>query len=198
MYRVYRRRPLDDDQLQTVVPASLVLEVLTSMHSGPSGGHFASEKLASQIRLRMWWLSVTSDVQEFCDRCDRCEARNSPTPAPRALLGQLSASRPLEVVGMDILSGLPRTANGSKHLLVIVDHFSRWCEVYPLPDLTALSVAKVLVYEFISRFGVPMRIHSDQGGCFVGEVLNKTCELWESRGHGSAVFIPWEMEWLSA
>ena len=31
--------------------------------------------------------------------------------------------------------------------------------------------------EFVSRFGVPTRIHSDQGGCFVGEVFNKTCEL---------------------
>ena len=177
LYRVYRRRPFDEDQLQVVVPESLVQEVLTSMHSGPSGGHFAADKLAAQVKLRMWWPSVVTDVQEFCDRCDRCESRNPPIPAPRASLGQLSASRPLEVVGMDILSGLPRTINGNKHLLVLIDHFSRWCEVYPLKDLTALSVAKVLVNEFVSRFGVPTRIHSDQGGCFVGEVLNKTCEL---------------------
>ena len=177
LYRVYRRRPFDDDQLQVVVPESLVQEVLASMHSGPSGGHFAPDKLASQIKLRMWWPAVLHDVKEFCDRCERCEARNAPIPAPRTSLGQLSASRPLEVVGMDILSGLPRTANGNKHLLVLVDHFSRWCEVYPLRDLTALSVAKVFVNEFISRFGVPSRIHSDHGGCFVGDVLSKTCEL---------------------
>ena len=138
---VLRQIQIQIQPLQVVVPQSLVQEVLTSMHSGPSGGHFAAGKLAAQVKLRMWWPSVMTDVQEFCDRCDRCESRNPPIPAPRASLGQLSASRPLEVVGMDILSGLPRTTNGNEHLLVLVDHFSRWCEdceVYPLKDLTAL------------------------------------------------------------
>ena len=81
------------------------------------------------------------------------------------------------MVGLDILSGLPRTSDGNKHLLVVVDHFSRWCEVYPLKDMSASSVASVFVNEFVARFGVPSRIHSDQGGCFVGELLTKTCAL---------------------
>ena len=177
LFRVYRRRPHDEDQLQVVVPKSLVHGVLVSMHGGPTGGHFAADKLLAQVRLRFWWSNMVLDVTQFCARRERCNSRTPPVPAPRASLGQLAASEPFEVVGLDILSGLPRTINGNKHLLVVVDHFSRWCEVYPLKDMSATSVATVFVNEFVSRFGVPSRIHSDQGGCFVGELLSKTCEL---------------------
>ena len=177
LFRVYRRRPHDEDQLQVVVPSSLVHGVLVSMHGGPTGGHFAADKLLAQVRLRFWWPKMVSDITQFCARCERCNSRIPPVPAPRASLGQLAASEPFEVVGLDILSGLPRTANGNKHLLVVVDHFSRWCEVFPLKDMSASGVATVFVNEFVSRFGVPSRIHSDQGGCFMGELLTKTCEL---------------------
>lgn len=36
-------------------------------------------------------------------------------------------------------------------------------EVFPLPNHTASTVAKVLVFQIISRFGVPLEIHSIQG-----------------------------------
>lgn len=177
LFRVYRRRPKDEDQLQVVVPESLVDGVLLSMHSGPTGGHFASDKLLAQLRVRFWWPKMVPSVSQYCARCERCSEHSPPIPAPRASLGELAASEPFEVVGIDILCGLPRTPDGNKHLLVIVDHFSRWCEAYPLKDMTAASVAEVFVKEFVSRYGVPSRLHSDQGGCFMSELLAKTCKL---------------------
>ena len=91
-------------------------------------------------------------------------------------MGRLYASRPFEVVGLDILTGLPVTPSGNRHLLVVVDFFSKWTEAFPLKDLSAASVATVFVDQFVARFGCPERVHSDQGGCFVSELLELTCK----------------------
>ena len=91
-------------------------------------------------------------------------------------MGRLQASEPFEVVGLDILTSLPTTQSGNKHLLVVVDFFTKWAEAFPLKDLSAASVAQVFVDQFVSRFGCPIRVHSDQGGCFVSEVLELTCK----------------------
>ena len=177
LYRVYRRRPFDTDQLQIVLPHSLVSSVLASLHAGPAGGHFASDKLYEQVRLRFWWPQMLSEIESFCRKCTHCGSRNKPVPAPRASLGELSATEPLDVVGLDILSSLPATPSGHHHLLVVVDHFSRWVEAYPLKTQEAAEVASVFVREFVSRFGCPRRIHSDRGANFTGEIMRRTCEL---------------------
>ena len=176
IFRLYRRRSGAPDELQVVLPQSLRPAVLESMHGGPTGGHFGPEKLLAECRSRFYWEHMADDVHQFCQQCVRCEGRNQPVPAPRAAMGRLHASRPFEVVGLDILTGLPATPTGNRHLLVIVDFFSKWAEVFPLKDLSAVSVATVLVDEFIARFGCPERVHSDQGGCFVSEILELTCK----------------------
>ena len=40
-----------------------------------------------------------------------------------------------------------------------------------------LSLAEVIVKEFVSRFGVPLQLHSDQGRNFEAELFQKMCEL---------------------
>ena len=176
VFRLYRRRSGSPDELQVVLPQSLRTAVLESLHGGPSGGHFGPEKLLAECRVRFYWERMEHDVRQFCLQCLRCEGRNQPVPAPRAAMGRLYASRPFEVVGLDILTGLPPTPAGNRHLLVVVDFFSKWAEAYPLKDLSAASVASVFVDEFVSRFGCPERVHSDQGGCFVSELLEIACK----------------------
>ena len=177
LFRAYRRKPFDSDQMQVVLPQSLISGVLTSLHAGPTGGHFASDKLLAQARLRFWWPGMSADIEQFCKSCRQCGERNKPIPAPRASLGQLPASAPMEMVALDILSGLPVTSQGHKHLLVIVDHFSRFVECIPLKTQEATEVAQAFVREFVSRYGVPKTIHSDLGGCFTSEVMKLTCQL---------------------
>ena len=66
---------------------------------------------------------------------------------------------------------VPETAN--KHLLVIMDHFTKWCEVFPTQDQWAITVAEILVSRISSRFGPPTipNIHSDQGRNFESNLM---------------------------
>ena len=46
-----------------------------------------------------------------------------------------------------------------------------------MSDHTALTVADKLATEFISRFGVPNQIHTDQGREFESELFSELCKL---------------------
>ncbi|GFW46694.1 retrovirus-related Pol polyprotein from transposon 412 [Trichonephila clavipes] len=59
-----------------------------------------------------------------------------------------------------------------------MDYFTKWPEVYPIPDQEAPTVAEAVVQHWISRYGVPLQLHSDQGRNFVASaVLKGVCEL---------------------
>ncbi|GFX37107.1 retrovirus-related Pol polyprotein from transposon 412 [Trichonephila clavipes] len=47
-----------------------------------------------------------------------------------------------------------------------MDYFTKWPEVYPIPDQEAPTVAEAVVQHWISRYGVPLQLHSDQGKKF--------------------------------
>lgn len=67
---------------------------------------------------------------------------------------------------LDILGPLLETVNKNSYILVIGDYFSKWTEAFPLPNQEALSIARVLVEEWVCQYGVPRSVHSDQGKNF--------------------------------
>ena len=72
---------------------------------------------------------------------------------------------------------LPETCRGNKHLLVIGDHFSKWCEAFPTKDQKATTVALILVSKLFSRFGPPDVLHSDQGTNFESNLMKDICNM---------------------
>jgi transposase InsO family protein len=60
---------------------------------------------------------------------------------------------------------------GYKYLLVLINSFSGWMEAFPTKWETAQVVAKVLLKEIISRYGIPETLGSDNGLAFISNVL---------------------------
>ena len=65
----------------------------------------------------------------------------------------------------------------TKYLLIIADYFTKWTEAFPLQHQEAPTVAEVIVKEVVSRFGVPLSLHSDQGCNFESAVFSEMCSL---------------------
>ena len=69
----------------------------------------------------------------------------------------------MERIAIDILGPLPETPGINKFILVVSDYFTKWTEIYTVPNQEATTVVEKLVSEFNCRFGVPRQLHSDQG-----------------------------------
>ena len=60
--------------------------------------------------------------------------------------------------------------------MIIMDYFMKWPEVYTIPNQEASTVADALVTNFLRRFGIPMKLHSDQGRNFESRLMQEVLE----------------------
>lgn len=178
--RLVRIPPANSDaasQIQVILPRALVSQVLSQLHNTPSGGHLGVQKLQGKIKDRFYWPGWFNDVKQWCKQCADCASRKAQGSPPCAPLQIVLASRPYERVALDILGPLPETAGGNKYILVIGDYFSKWTEAFCLANQEACTIAKVLVEEWVCRFGAPRTVHSDQGRSFESNVFQELCRL---------------------
>ena len=108
----------------------------------------------------------------------------------RAPMKLTSSGYPMERIATDILGSLPETDKKNRYILVISDYFTKWVEAFPIPDQRAETVAKCLVDEVISRFGVPGYIHSDQGRQFESELYQEVCFLLDIKKTRTTPYHP--------
>lgn len=160
---------------QLILPASLKEEVLTKVHQ--DHGHQGVERTLELLRQRCYWPGMSSAVAQWCRACERCQVAKDTQPAVRSFMGHLLASRPNEIIAMDF-TVLEPTSTGLENVLVITDVFSKYTLAIPTHDQRAPTVAQVLVTEWFSKFGVPARIHSDQGRNFESSLIQQLCGLY--------------------
>lgn len=69
---------------------------------------------------------------------------------------------------MDYIPNLTMTQEGYKHILIAVDVFSKWVELYPMSSKRSSEVWKTLYEQLFTRFGLPIEIRCDRGREFGG------------------------------
>jgi hypothetical protein len=47
-----------------ILPQSIVNDVLTELHGGPSGGHMVVKNILDEVRQRYHWLQARNDVEK--------------------------------------------------------------------------------------------------------------------------------------
>ena len=84
-----------------------------------------------------------------------------PLKTKRAPMELERSGFPMERIAIDILGELPLTERGNKYIVVIGDYFTKWTECHAMPNMEASTVARILIEQVVSRFGIPYIIHSD-------------------------------------
>uniref|UniRef100_A0A3B3SEI7 Gypsy retrotransposon integrase-like protein 1 n=1 Tax=Paramormyrops kingsleyae TaxID=1676925 RepID=A0A3B3SEI7_9TELE len=162
-------------ELQLLLPAALKEEVLTQLHQ--EHGHQGVERTLGLLRSRCYWPGMSSEVAGWCQMCERCQVAKDNQPVAHSYMGHLLASKPNEILAIDY-TVLEPASNGLENVLVMTDIFSKYTLAIPTRDQRATTVAQVLVSEWFYKFGVPVRIHSDQGRNFESSLIRQLCDLY--------------------
>src|SRR5262245_20589098 len=114
---------------------------------------------------RFIWPGLRRDVTQWVAECQRCQHTKSGRSFQHPPLPFMVHDR-FNTVHIDIVGPLPVSSRGHQYLLTLVDHFTRWIEAVPIANISAECCAEKFMEHWVSRYGTPAIVVSDQGRQF--------------------------------
>ncbi|ROT61272.1 hypothetical protein C7M84_020944 [Penaeus vannamei] len=186
---LYHLKSLPDRIIRQVcVPHSLQSQALHLAHDHPTAAHPGALRtyhnlqnsyfFPNMFRLCKWYVQHCTACQHRKGSRERAEMQCRPPP-----------SGPLELVSADLMD-LRASVGGYRYVLSIVDHHSRYLQLVPLRNKTAETVLRGFYDHFITLFGPPRQIMTDNGGEFANEQWQEVCRQLEIRCSFTIAYHP--------
>ena len=160
---------------QLVLPQRLQGRVLRSVHNDM--GHQGLERTLELLRERVYWPMMANYAAQWVSCYTRCQVAQGTYTDPKPKIRQLESNNPLDLLCLDFTKIDP-SKTGKENVLVMTDAFSKFSVAVVTLNQMALTVAKALVEKWFHMYGIPSRIHSDQGKSFDNEVIQSLCKLY--------------------
>lgn len=160
-------------EIRPYIPKTLRKKIFDTTHrlSHPSGR--ATKKA---IQRKFVWPSMAKDITEWsrtCLACQRSKIARHAKPSHEHI--QVPDTR-FSHVHIDIVGPLTQS-KGYSYVLTMIDRFTRWPEAAPLKSITADAIADAFYTTWISRFGAPTVLTSDQGTQFESMLFKSLSHL---------------------
>ena len=160
---------------QLCVPDVLREELLIAYHD--NNAHIGRERLYDTLKQKYYFPQMYTSVIEYVAACDNCQRKKSSPHLRKAPLAPLPIVEPFGRVHIDHVGPLPKTPEGFRHLLVVVDSTTLWAEAFPCRSTTAEETALILYREIICRYGAMKAIETDGGTAFRNKLMTELCKL---------------------
>ena len=163
---------ITDNVVKPYLPVSLRRLAFDVLH-GPA--HPSPRTTARALAAKFTWPHVRRDGYTWARGCDPCQKAKVSRHNRAALQAFSVPENRFEHIHLDLIT-LP-LVQGLRYCLTIVDRFTRWPVAVPLADMTADSVANALVQHWISHYGCPVTITSNQGTQFESALFEALARL---------------------
>ena len=168
----------DDETQQLILPHHLHEQTLKSLHD--DNGHQGLQRILDILWEKVYWPFMYADTDHWISQCERCLISKGDYTEPKTQQGSLTAQQPLELLCIDFTKA-DIAKGGKENILVLTDAFSKYSQAFVTNNQKAFTVAKILVEKWFSVFGIPARIHSDQGRSFDNEIISHLCKMYGIR-----------------
>lgn len=166
--------------IRPFIPSKLRIQIYKNIHEL---AHPSIRTTIKQIQSKYIWPNMKKDITQWTRACIDCQ-RNKVNKHNKTPLGSYEEpDNKFEIIHLDIIGPLP-PSRGNIYCLTCIDRFTNWMEVIPMENITAETVTNKFYKHWISRFGTPLQIITDQGRQFTSNIfsnLAQTCGIKLSR-----------------
>lgn len=143
---------------RVVIPKSLHIRVIDELHTG----HIGILKMKLLARSYIYWKNIDRDIENKVKSCRACRLQQNESPkAPPHHWEQPTG--PWQRLHIDFAGPIL-----GHQLLIVVDAFSKWVEVFPTKTTTS-AWCVVKLKELFCTFGTPYTLVSDNARQFVSQ-----------------------------
>ena len=155
-----------DQQLQQIlVPTNQKIrdEVFKWSHAHPSAGHFGVEATVARAQLKFYWPGMYGTLKKQVAGCETCLAKQQKVKTHTTEHQPRRHGYPGEVLYVDLVGPMPKSHKDNLFICTMQDGFSKFVTAVMIPCKEAPVVANAVLEGWITKFGCPYRIHTDQG-----------------------------------
>ncbi|GFX19531.1 transposon Tf2-8 polyprotein [Trichonephila clavipes] len=159
-------------ELRVYIPRSLCEAIMQEFHDLPLAGHLGKRKPYLKLRDTCYFPYMRKYIFEYVSTCDRCQKFNYKNALPAGRLIKIVSNYNNEITTLELLVAFQASRpERYRFLLVISDLFTKWSHLIPLRKASAQAIANALFENYISRYGAPISLISENGPQFISEVF---------------------------
>jgi hypothetical protein len=150
---------------------SLRETILKEVHDSDYSIHPGSTKMYQDLKRKYWWYGLKRVVAAHVIMCGMCQRVRTERQRPIGLLYPLKIPKwKWEEIGMDFMTGLPRTPRGYDSIWVIVDRLTKVAHFIPVKTTYKGSqLEELCMARIVCLHGVPKKIVLDRGSHFTSK-----------------------------
>ena len=170
-----RQMSTNDGQKFNVVcvPKTIVKPLMESTHNSLAG-HFGSQRYLLDMKRKYFWPSMKKDIIAFHKQCIPCQV-NDKYPVKVKSGEMIRPKAPLDILYIDIATGLCRSIDGYHCIMLVYDAFSRFAQAIPLKSEKADYIVQQFMSQYVAKYGMPKHIHSDNGRNMDSTLIRHLC-----------------------
>jgi hypothetical protein len=176
---------LYDNEDRLIIPNDRALKtrILYELHDNKLAGHMGITKTEELVGRQFWWPGLHQDIAAYIKDCVVCQLSKDNQQAPAGLLQPIPIPKHRwEVVTMDFIPSLPKTASGHDGILLVVDKLTKMTHLMASSqgiNNDAVGTARLFFDGVVRLHGVPLSIISDRDSRFRSHFWTA---LWQLTG----------------
>ena len=172
-----------------VLPLNLVKFAMESLHDYMS--HIGIKKTMNLASKQFYRPGLKRLISKYITACALCQNKKGMHKQRKAEVQRIPpAMDRFEIWSIDAIGSFPVTQRRNQYIISLICHFSRWIELIPVPNIKADTVADKVLIHLIARFGVPRRLHSDNGTNFTSSLIKSFCRVLKIKKTFSSALHP--------